>query len=360
MSTNENLPFYLFANCIPTKGSGRSCLYDLDRGCYYVVPNALVEMLEEYNGQTLDYIKRQYSQEAGNIIDEYFHFLKEMELIFFTKNPDFFPPIDMQWDNPSEIINCIIDLDGSSKLNCKNIIDQLNEVNCQHLQIRVFETEAMEVCEALTNASELATLTSIEWVIPFIETLKESDLVRLCERYNRITSIIVHSSPESICKNDLVYNVPIIFSDKQVISQHCCGIVSPDYFVTSIPAYSESLHHNSCLNRKISIDTKGNIKNCPSMAESYGNIKDTTFTQALTQAGFKHYWSITKDQISICKDCELRHICTDCRAYLEVPSDPCSKPLKCGYDPYTCIWEEWSTHPLKQLAISFYSPGKFF
>jgi hypothetical protein len=31
-----------------------------------------------------------------------------------------------------------------------------------------------------------------------------------------------------------------------------------------------------------------------------------------------------------------------------------SKPLKCGYNPYTCEWEEWSTHPMKQKAIEYY------
>jgi hypothetical protein len=31
-----------------------------------------------------------------------------------------------------------------------------------------------------------------------------------------------------------------------------------------------------------------------------------------------------------------------------------SKPLECGYNPYTCEWEEWSTNPLKQKAIEHY------
>lgn len=31
-----------------------------------------------------------------------------------------------------------------------------------------------------------------------------------------------------------------------------------------------------------------------------------------------------------------------------------AKPLKCGYNPYTCEWEEWSTNPLKQQAIDYY------
>ncbi len=90
------------------------------------------------------------------------------------------------------------------------------------------------------------------------------------------------------------------------------------------------------------------------MPESFGNIRDTTLMEAIEKPGFKKYWNITKDQIAVCKDCEFRYICTDCRAYKEDPDDDYSKPLKCGYDPYTGVWEEWSTNPLKQKAIDFY------
>jgi len=64
-----------------------------------------------------------------------------------------------------------------------------------------------------------------------------------------------------------------------------------------------------------------NIKNCPSMKESFGNIKDTTLEEALNKHGFKKYWNIKKDDVTKCKDCEFRYICTDCRAYIADPSD---------------------------------------
>ena len=69
---------------------------------------------------------------------------------------------------------------------------------------------------------------------------------------------------------------------------------------------------------------------------------------------FKKYWNITKDEISTCKDCEFRYICTDCRSYTESPEDYYSKPLKCGYSPYTNKWEQWSDNPLKNKAIDYY------
>jgi SPASM domain peptide maturase of grasp-with-spasm system len=146
----------------------------------------------------------------------------------------------------------------------------------------------------------------------------------------------------------------IQFVTKKIENNIHCGMIDSKYFTINKLLYSESQHHNTCLNRKISIDKDGNIKNCPSMAESFGNVKDTTLEEALNKPGFKKYWNINKDQIEVCKDCEFRHICTDCRAYIEDPENQYSKPLKCGYNPYTNVWEEWSTNPLKQKAIEYY------
>jgi len=90
------------------------------------------------------------------------------------------------------------------------------------------------------------------------------------------------------------------------------------------------------------------------MKDSFGNIKNTTLQKVLKHPDLKKYWNIKKDDVAVCKDCEFRHICTDCRAYTENPDDIYSKPLKCGYNPYTNVWKEWSTNPLKQKAIEYY------
>ena len=94
------------------------------------------------------------------------------------------------------------------------------------------------------------------------------------------------------------------------------------------------------------------------MQKVYGHIEEYSLQAALTDPEFKSYWGITKDKINSCKVCEFRYMCSDCRAYVENPNDLYSKPLKCGYDPYTTKWEEWSTHLLKQDAINHYGLGK--
>ena len=167
--------------------------------------------------------------------------------------------------------------------------------------------------------------------------------------------IVYSSSVTEIFKSDVNTSSILIFTEQNVISEKSCGLISQNNFTVNLTTFTESQKHNSCLNRKISIDKMGNIKNCPSMSQNFGNIKDTPLQKVLANKDFKKYWNITKAQITICKDCEFRYICTDCRAYIENPDDMYSKPLKCGYDPYTNKWEEWSTNPLKQKAVEFYS-----
>ncbi len=180
-------------------------------------------------------------------------------------------------------------------------------------------------------------------------------LFDFCQKYPRVHAIYAHSAPTTetlhISEQGMGH---IFFTQDEITSSNHCGIISPDYFTINIKTFTEARKHNTCLNRKISVDTEGYIRNCPNMKEHYGNIKNTTLQQALEHPDFKKYWFINKDQVAVCKDCEFRYICTDCRAYIENPEDMYSKPLKCGYNPYTCEWEEWSTNPLKQKAIDHY------
>ncbi len=75
------------------------------------------------------------------------------------------------------------------------------------------------------------------------------------------------------------------------------------------------------------------------MRKSYGNIRDTKLEDVARDPEFQKLWFIHKDLIDVCRDCEFRHVCTDCRAYLKNPEDIYSQPAKCGYNPYIALWE---------------------
>jgi SPASM domain peptide maturase of grasp-with-spasm system len=332
----QDKPFKLFSNCIPVKGAKRSTLCDLQRNEVKLIPNDLVEILLNYEGKKINEIKKLYNNEYDATITEYFEFLLENEFIFFTDDPGSFPKLDLKWDNPSIITNAIIDRNSQSDYNIISILNQLEDLNCKYIEIRFYDSvELNEITEILKYLDKIdSTITSVDVTLPFSSSFTK--LEEVIGENKRLSSLKIFSSLEEKfippIKGNMGY---IIYTKKEIKDNSCCGVISKDFFVVNMSLFTESKNHNNCLNRKIGIDVNGNIKNCPTMNEGFGNIKKTSIEIAINNKEFKKYWNVTKDQIDICKDCEFRYICTDCRAFVENLLD---KPLKCGYNPYTNKW----------------------
>lgn len=348
----------LLANCRAVKGATRSTICDLQKQKVQIIPNDLFDILNSNHGKKLEEIYSQFDVDDRIVLDQYLDFLVSNEFVFFTPHVEDvsrfigLPTEEVAYE---EVQNAIIDFDAFDLNRYKKIIVELVALNCQNIEIRVFSEAVFDaILDAIQTLDE-TEFRSVEFILPYDEFLASNiDFNFLFIKYQRVSGMVFYGAPfdkEELFLENLSY---LRYTTNEIRGSIHCGNFKFKYFASNIPHFTESQHHNTCLNRKISIDTEGNIKNCPSMAESFGNIKDTTLKEAIEKPGFKKYWNITKDEIAICKDCEFRHICTDCRAYLENPEDVYSKPLKCGYNPYTCEWEEWSTHPLKLKAIEYY------
>lgn len=348
--------FVLFSNIIPVRGANRSTLCDLQNNRYYFIPNGLFDILGKYHGKSIDFIKTDFNNQYDIIIDEYFEFLVDNKLVFFDENPNFFPKMDLKWDTSSKITNMVIDYEHINH-DFESIILQLEDLKCSNLQIRFFKhidiQKILEMSEILEK--QKSRIISIDFIIPLSKLLSKLELKNLLIKYPRIHSIIVYNSNEDKTFEPVWKKMGyLMFVTKNILNEKHCGVISTEYFYSNVKLFSESQKFNTCLNRKIAVDKEGNIKNCPSMKKSFGNITNISLEAVINHKDFKKYWNISKDQISICKDCEFRHVCTDCRAYIENPDDEYSKPLKCGYDPYINVWKEWSTNPLKEKAIEYY------
>ena len=347
----------LFECCKPVSGANRSVICDIQRGKFHFIPNILCEILVKHTSKTVQDIKDFYNNEADDIIEEYFDFLKQNELIFFTEEPDAFPPMDLTWKSPSIITNALIDIDTTSDHNFVKIFKELDDFNCKSIEIRIFDTIVPHRLYEILDHCKIGRLQNIDLLIKYSPLFEKHLLEHICNTFKKVSSLVLHTAPNDEAFSIQVGSIStkILHTTQHINSSNHCGVISTHYFSVNQEFFLESQKHNSCLNRKISIDTQGDIKNCPSMPKSYGNINNTSLSEALQKDGFKKYWTITKDQIDICKDCEFRHVCTDCRAYTKDSNNLFSKPLKCGYDPYTNEWKEWSTNPLKNKSVEDHS-----
>lgn len=346
----------ILANCILTKGYSRGIIADVQRKNYFLVPNSLVDFVQEMEGQDKDEFLNSFrnSEDEIAIVNEYMDFLLEKEIIFFCysrEEYERFPHISMDWDYPAIITNAVVEVKTVDHV--KRFLQFQNTFFIPYVQF-VITTPIIEY-PLLTNYLETMTQAPVKGIqILFANEagITEEELQALINKYPLIESLYVFKSAyDKIIKS---FSNTIVFSTQAEYGKKCCGSISSKYFNVEFGHIRESLHFNSCLNRKIAVDGDGLIRNCWAMPQDYGHVDSVTITDIVKTQEFQKYWGITKDQVTVCKDCEFRHICTDCRAYLENPDAVYSKPLKCGYNPYTCEWEKWSDHPLKQNAIAFY------
>ena len=334
----EDKVFILFACNIPVRGALRSTICDLQRGEYYLISNDLYDMLTLHKGKTVKEIKSLYKNHTSAEIEAGFTYLLENELGFWVdEDPGNFPDIDLHFERPERITNAIVDIDESSQHDFERIFAQLDDLACKALELRFYTTLSPAQLDQVLEPTLYGRLRSIQIVIKFDEGLVVEELERLCAKHKRISDILIHSAPQNKTIETPTWN--IIFFQQKLESSAACGQVHPGYFSINLGTFSEAQSFNTCLNKKVGIDVHGNIKNCPSSQKSYGHIKTTKVLDAISQPGFQDLWKIHKDQIKVCKDCEFRYICTDCRVYLTDSDDILSKPGKCRYNPYTGEWE---------------------
>lgn len=351
----------LFDSVKITKGVNNSIIFDTNTGFLQLIPNAFFDLLSNEK-QDYSLLKKQLDNDSLETLEEYLNFLLQnnMGLIVNSKKELLsFKTTSVFNENPSNIEYLILDVKNSNILN-DNLIQQICNLKIKYLQIRFLEelnfNEIMKVISKVklfndSNINEISIVVKYDFqLLTFIEK-------NIYKISNKFLHFVLHSASENDFQTLDHVHLTVI---KSIIKIPLgCGLIDLKNVNLNRIFYLESLHHNSCLHKKISIDTDGNIRNCPSMPQSFGNIKDTTLEDAINHKDFKKYWNLTKDKIEVCKDCEFRYICTDCRAYTERTHEDeagldVSKPLKCGYNPYTGEWEEWSTNPLKQKAIRYY------
>ncbi|REC77619.1 grasp-with-spasm system SPASM domain peptide maturase [Chryseobacterium elymi] len=350
--------FNLFSNILVTKGAGRILISDLQRNVSELYPLELYDLIEELKNHCIENIIDDYDEESQVIINEYLNILLQNEYGFITEDnwDENFPALSYEYDEPSILTEIFIEFSEISVL--KKIKQSVENLRIKHLVLYSTKRFTAEDIIEIDQIFATSVLSGIEIFSPFHEDVNKLFVNTLHKNTERLYNIVFYSCEKRPFRIQDEFRFNLYFAEEEVkISS--CGKVDLKYFNTNISKVTEAVNHNSCLHKKIGIDIDGNIKNCPLMAESFGNINNISLEDALIKPGFKKYWNLTKDKVEICKDCEFRYVCTDCRAYTERNQTnneglDTSKPLKCGYDPYTGKWETWSKNPLKQKAISFY------
>jgi SPASM domain peptide maturase of grasp-with-spasm system len=340
---SHNTYFLLYASVQLVKGARRTLLIDLERNKMQFLPNDLYHFVEKCKSKVLVDVVGSYDNDDQVTATEYVDFLVENEFGFHTDEPERFPTLELTWKSPSNITNAVVDINRSSNHDYKFIVDALNSTRCQAIDFRVFESLDYDELENILKATDDSTLQSVRLYIPYA-MWNDEDGKTLFVKYPRLNTLVIHGASANRIVDGRDGLGVIIYLVGKIDSPHCCGYVSEKLMLGNLSVFTEAMHYNSCLNRKLSIDSKGFVKNCSLQNKDYGHYKDICFlTLAKENEEFSKEWNLNKDSIDICNICEFRYCCIDCRYIIADESNKLSKPKRCHYDPYTATWGKASS-----------------
>ena len=355
--------FKKYSNCILTKGIQRSIICDLQKQTFHIIPNTLYSILtkRKYNRKRINELYKKF-KDNSDVLKDYFSFLINKDLIILSdtkKGLKRFTDLDKKYSVPNIILNGIMDI-KEEKYSYKKVINQLELLLCKDLMIRFFNLKNVDYLFNVIDSINLSDIANIEIVLAYSLEVNENNIDKIVNRSDKISTIYVHSTKAELKENNItIGNTKIIFTKQEINNSNSCGYISPKYFRSNYEMYLQGISYNNCLYKKIGIDENGEIKNCPSMKKSFGNINNTDLINVVGSKEFKRLWYLKKDNIEVCKVCEFRLLCSDCRAYTKNPKKNNSQPSKCTYNPYIAKWENEEGY-ISVLEIGYYDKsGRF-
>lgn len=330
--------FKLFTCCPLVKGFYQDIIIDLQRDKLFCIPNTVAPIMFLLKTTSLTKILSNLSNKDCDIVNEYIDFMTDNELGFFLKKSEsaLYPDLDLSWDFPANITNMVLEIIPKFDYLTEEFMHQIENLGCTSITLIFYNDFSFAEIENLIIRFKWTSIQAINIYTNHNKTFKAKSVANLINQNLRISGFYIYSTNLKFKKYKTISKV--ICSRKNLV-RDLCGQIGNEYFINNLLFFTESQFHNTCLNRKICIDSDGYIKNCPSMKHHYGHISDTTLAEAIEKPGFKDCWYIKKDDIDVCQDCEFRHICTDCRAFIKDPENLYSQPAKCGYNPYIAKWQ---------------------
>ena len=116
----------------------------------------------------------------------------------------------------------------------------------------------------------------------------------------------------------------------------------PDFSKCLLGKFQRAFYGHNCFSKNLCIIGSG--KAIPCIMERdilLGDVFDSSLEKILLDESTKKIRNLSKDFIEVCKDCEYRYCCFDCRpkAKQESGGNLFAKPSNCFYDPYLGLWK---------------------
>ena len=331
---------YIYSYCFVTKGFAKVSVIDTCQQKFYLFNKETYELFKILKTHKIKEIIEMFSRESElDTFNDFVTYILQNEIGRFVKNIICFPEIEEVWDEPRIIKKALIDIRKIFH-DFKSIFSQLSDLGCRNVEIRSYRVLHYNELEEISNCVSNDSIRHINIVSPFFSFFDSIEEINNLIKQNPRLHLSFYKTPieekikfEKHTKNEILLSNKIKLSTININSCDDCGNIDVNRLkIPTLDEYMENKIYNGCLNRQIGIDENGDIKNCPSFEFAYGNIKNTNLSDVVKNPDFQKYWHINKEKIDVCRECEFRVICIDCRAYVLDKNNIYSKPLKCNYN----------------------------
>lgn len=104
----------------------------------------------------------------------------------------------------------------------------------------------------------------------------------------------------------------------------------------------ESQDRNLFFHARLYIDAEGFVKpHFGSSSKRFPLLENLSRHKELVQEEeLTEYWTVSKDRIEVCRDCEFRSVCIDADLPVKMPEGGYRRNRPCSYDPYAGKWKD--------------------
>lgn len=335
----------LFEDILIVDGYSRSLIIDFTRKKSLFIPRLWSRIIKKYNK------KRNYDEieDAINrkpLLSSLMNFLHKNELIWDMEIEliDKFPCLEFVYEKPQFIDMIVVFISETNLYDVKLFFKKEPYAYIRTVQLICYENKAADLIDLIIN-------------IPYP------------------TRIFLHYNKEFFDIDNFYNKIPKKYLDNIVLSElnNCRSTnyrdlvlknKTGDAFVSNFYQVCSAFNNNSFLNRTLFVspnsyvypnyDFNSNAKYA--LVEiNDGKVK---IEHLLNNNDFIELWKLSKNDIEVCKDCEFRFICIDCRIPEKMNKHWRYRDF-CTYNPYICRWQEEEEY-ISTLSCGHYSEsGKF-
>lgn len=345
MSYNLSDYFVLSSSVVISKGYNRSLIHDFSRNSSNLISNEYFDLIEYLDRKKIDDVILEVDDDSKEFFFDFLNFMNDNEYALFVNDIELFPKkSDELYDNHVLLKDCIIEVDINTDIELfVNNLEQLDQLNCENMQIWIKGKINYNAIEKYLDIINNYDFLCVELCVENSDNIERKFFIEIIDKYAPISKIFLFNAPDAYIyeyisehENQHPMLMGQIIYINHPLDANNCGIINFESLSFGVETqFKINKKFNGCLYKKLTIDSKGNIKNCPYIIN---NFQHNNLKEALADDNFKKLWFIKKDDIEICKDCEFRYNCTDCRAFT-IENNIYSKPLKCNYNPYTNEWK---------------------